>query len=230
MNGLYTCLLIALLVLKMNLKHVFLCLLLLALLLTPQAAGIKVQTSVIIEGEGVFDFERSADTHVELDGLKYSDWIYTRSLGYWGDSNVNYTSDFSMLSADKLNSTIAVDIGYEITNFKGMACMRNYNLLGRQSYYTDGDAVTVVAFATDNHSMSMDLATETIGMGKYRILVRNESNMHVFTYLDKGELIGNYSLIIGSYIGEDYYPASDIEDFLPCPWGPTFGDCKTEEP
>lgn len=214
---------------KMKLKMFFLCLLLLALLL-PLAAGLEVTTSAIVAGTGVFNCERSADTHVELDGLKYSDYIYTRSLGYWGASEVNYTSEFSMLSADTLNSTINVDSAYEMTNFKGMACIRNYDLLGRQSYYTDGDAVTVVAFATDNHSMSMDFATETIGMGKYKILVRNESNMHIFTYLDKGEYVGNYSALISSYIGTAFYPASKIEDSLPCPWGSTFGDCKTEEP
>lgn len=203
--------------LKMKLKHVFLCLLLLALLFILPTAGLEVATTTNLVGVGTACHEVEAATEAGLGGLKYSDYVYTRGLGYWAPSSVNYTSEFFMVSADTLNSTITVDTAYELTNFKGMACMRNYDLLGRQSYYTDGDAVTVVAFAMDNHSMSMDLASETIGIGKYRILVRNESNRHVFTYLDKGEYVGDYSLLLGSYIGKDYYPASDIGDWLGCP-------------
>jgi hypothetical protein len=221
----------------MKLIHVFLCLLLLALILLP-ASGLKVSTTVNLVGNGTLDLEAEANTEPGYNGLKYSEYAYTKSLGLYGLSDVNYSSNFDMVASDWRNSTINVESAFELTEIKQMACLRNYDLclsnyslLGGQSFFTKGDTTAVVMFAADNSSMSMDLAQELVGVGGYKILVRNSTNMHVKEYLDTSRYNGTYELVIGSFIGCENYPAAEQwSDWLKCPWGPTFGDCKTEEP
>lgn len=203
----------------MKLKLVSFCLLLLALLLIPQVVGLEVTSSTMVTGVGVINHEAEANTEVGYKGLKYLDSFYTRSLGYWNISEVNYTSEFTMTALGKLNSTINVDTGLELTNGRQMAFLRNYNINTGQSYYFNGDSSVVSYFAADNCSASFDLAQELSGIGGYKLMVLNESNSRVKEYLDKGSYTGDFkAIIISNYMGSCSYPASELdEDWLICP-------------
>ena len=204
----------------MKLKLVSFCLLLLALLLASQAAaGLEVTSSTLVSGVGVIDHEAEANTEVGFNGLKYRDSFYTRSLGYWNISEVNYTSEFTMSALGKLNSTINVDTGLELTNGRQVAYLSNYNINTGQSYYFNGDSSVVSSFAADNCSASFDLAQELLGIGGYKLIALNESNSYVKEYLDKGSYTGDFrEIIISNYMGSCSYPASELdEDWLICP-------------
>ena len=201
------------------------------------ASALEVSTSVIISGNGTIDLEAEANTEPGYNGLKYSEYAYTKSLGLYGLSKVNYSSNFDMVAGDQRNSTINVESAFELTEIKQMACLRNYNLcisnsslLGGQSFFTKGDTTAVAIFAADNSSMSMDLAQELVGAGGYKILVRNGTSMHVKEYLDTSCYEGTYELVIGSFIGCENYPASELNrDWLRCPGGAEW-DTGAEEP
>ena len=208
-------------------KSLFLVLALAFSLMICTTSALEVSTSVIISGNGTLDLEAEANTEPGYNGLKYSEYAYTKSLGLYGLSEVNYSSNFDMVAADRKNSTINVESAFELTEIKQMACLRNYDLclsnyslLGGQSFFTKGDTTAVAIFAADNSSMSMDLAQELVGAGGYKILVRNGTDMHVKRYIDTSSYEGTYQLVIGSFIGCNAYPASGLNgDWLACPGG-----------
>jgi hypothetical protein len=198
----------------------FFLLMVLSLLLFPWgvAAGLEVHTTTIIVGDGVIDKEVGVNTHIAQAGLKYSEYLYTDSLGIRGFSEVNYTSDLSLFAASVQNSTLNIDTAFELTRIKQMACMRNYNLLSRQSFFTNGNTSAVTVFVTDNSSATFDLAQELRGAGGYKLLVRNCTDMHVREYSDVAQYNGDYELIIGNIIGTKYFPGAPVdEDWLSCP-------------
>lgn len=219
----------------MKLTKASFCLLLVLLLfsLPGTAAGLEIQTSVIIEsdGEAIIYHDCEVNTEASKSGLKYQDEFYTPALGLWGGSEINYSSELSVVASDIANSTINVDSVYEMTNIRQKACLRSYPLLSLQSYWNEGDMLVAASFAADNSTASMDIAEELIGKGGYKIKVLNSSNRHVKEYLDRTDYMGEYSVIvIGSYIGESKYPASMMDDsWLSCPGGANW-ICGAEEP
>ncbi|MCK4252299.1 hypothetical protein KAX97_12695, partial [candidate division WOR-3 bacterium] len=92
-------------------------------------AGLEVSSSISLVGEGIADHETEINTHANYEGFKYEDGFYTRSLGWWGLSNVNYTSEINLIASDKANSTIDVIVLFELTNARQDACLRNYNIM-----------------------------------------------------------------------------------------------------
>lgn len=192
--------------------------------------GLEVQTATIIVGVGVIDEERGVNTHAGREGIKYSEYIYTKSLGLYGLSEVNYTSDFSMYASNTLNSTLNLDVAFELTEIKQMANLRNYNLLSSQSFFTNGNASTIVAFAADNRTASFDLAQNLIGAGGYKLLVVNNTDKSVREYWDTAKYEGEYELIIGNVIGSSHFPGASCDDWLACPGDATWGDAVFEIP
>jgi len=148
--------------------------------------------------------------------------FYTKSLGYYNISEIEFVSDFTMVASDKENTSLAVDGALAATNVKQKACLRHYDVCGlksRQSFWTHNDTEVVYAFSADNSTASFDLAQNMSGAGGYRILVLNSSNYHVKEYIDTARYLGDYELLISNWIGCDAYPGAGEEDWLFCPWG-----------
>jgi hypothetical protein len=223
---------------KLKLIFRFLIVLSLLLFLAGVVAGLEVQTSTSLIGNGTVDHETEMNTHAGYEGFKYEDGYYTRSLGWWGPSNVNYTSEINLIASDKANSTIDVSTLFELTNVKQDASLRNYNIMASQSFKTDGDSVTAYSFTGDNHTSTFDMVQELLGCGKYKLFARNvtrsgnSTNLHTYEFLDKADYCGNFTLELSSFFGSPVYPAANMteEEWLFCPHGSTFGDCKMGEP
>ena len=217
---------------EIKLTSAIFCLVLsLSLLILPGvAAGLEVQTSIGIIGVGVIDREVAANTEVGLVGIKYTEHFYTQSLGRYGLSKVNYTSDFAFVANNRKNSTINADFIFELSNIYQSASVRDYELRSRQSFWTRGNTEAAVMFTVDNHSSSFDLAQEMTGAGGYCLLARNRTDWHTKEYADTAEYNGTYGLIISSFFGEPYYPAAGIEDWLLCPGDEKAGSYIIVEP
>ena len=213
-------------------KPIFYLLVVLSLLFIPGvAAGLEVQTTIAITGEDlIIDKEASVNSEVGWSGIKYVDYFHTQSLGRYAPSNINYTSDFSLLSSTEKNTTLNVDSAFEATNIYQITSVMDYRLRSKQSFWTKGDTEAVTMFAVDNHSASFDLAQVVTGAGGYRLLVRNSTDWHTKEYYDTANYKGSMELLIGSFIGEPYYPAAGLGGWLDCPHGPTFADYKIEKP
>ena len=201
-------------------KHL-LCLLLALLLLSLPGivAGLEIQTSSIIRGEGMIDKEVSANTEVGVSGIKYIEYFHTQSLGLYGPSDVNYTSDFCMIANTKENSTITIDSAFEASNIYQTASIMDYRLRSKQSFWTRGDVEAVSMFSVDNHSSSFDFAQAISGAGGYRLLVINSTDWHTKEYLETAEYNGTYDILLGSFFGTPYYPEAELGDWLVCPGG-----------
>lgn len=216
---------------KLKLNHIFCLLLVLSLLfLAGVAAGLEVQTSVAIQGEGVIDKEAGANTEARLAGLKYTEYLHTQSLGLHGPSKVNYTSEFSFIAANEKNSTLNLDLAFELSNIYQTTSVRDYQLRSKQSFWTEGNTEAVVMVAVNNHSSSFDLAQAITGAGGYRLLVRNSTDWHTKEYYDTADYKGTYDILIGSFFGKSYYPAAGLNDWLMCPGGQERGDVITIAP
>jgi hypothetical protein len=189
-----------------------------------------VQTSIGIIGVGVIDGEVAANTEVGFAGIKYTERFYTQSLGRYEVSKVNYTSDFALVADNRKNSTINAYSIFELSNIYHSASVRDYELRSRQSFWTRGDTEVAVIFAVDNHSSSFDLAQELTGAGGYYLLARNSTDWHTKEYVNTADYNGTYELIISSFLGEPYYPAAGIEDWLLCPGDEKAGSYSIEEP
>ena len=208
------------------------CLLLSLLLLSLPgiAAGLEVQTSSVIRGEGVIDKEVSANTEVGVSGIKYLEYFHTQSLGLYGPSDVNYTSDFCMVANTKENSTITIDSTFEASNIYQIASVMDYRLRSKQSFWSRGDAEAVAMFSVDNHSSSFDFAQAILGAGGYRLLVRNSTDWHTKEYLETAEYNGTYNIILGSFFGAPYYPEAHLDDWLVCSGGQEWGTSEFGNP
>lgn len=214
-------------------KPIFYLLVVLSLLFIPGvAAGLEVQTTIAITGENlIIDKEAGANTEVGWSGIKYVDYFHTQSLGIYAPSNVNYTSDFSLLSSTEKNTTLNVDSAFEATNIYQTTSIMDYRLKSKQSFWTRGDTEAVTMFAVDNHSASFDLASAVTGEGGYRLLVRNSTDWHTKEYYDTADYKGTLELLIGSFIGAPYYPAAGLgEEWLICPNGQEWGTNRFETP
>jgi hypothetical protein len=213
-------------------KPIFYLLMVLSLLFIPGvAAGLEVQTTIAIIGENlIIDKEAGANTEVGWSGIKYTDYFHTQSLGIYAPSNINYTSDFSLLSSTKQNTTLNVDSAFEATNIYQTTSVMDYRLKSKQSFWTEGDTEAVTMFAVDNHSASFDLAQELEGAGGYRLSVWNSTGRHTKEYYDTADYKGTLELLVGSFIGEPYYPAAGVNDWLRCPNGQEWGDVIIGEP
>ena len=202
----------------------FLVLLLCAtLFFVSHTAGLEVETAVNIVGEGVIAHEIELNTEKGYRGLKISDSFYTRSLGMYGLSEVNYTSDLCLIVSSRANSTIYQDFEYELTNIRQTTELKNYNIGTKQVFFADGNIVTVAALDATNHSSMVDLEMELEGTGGYKILAVNMKDPHVREYLDASTSNGSYEIMVSSSIGSNYFPAGPCDSWLECPWGPTWG-------
>ena len=203
----------------------FLCLLLALLLLSLPgiAVGLEVQTSSAIHGEGTIDKEVSANTEAGLSGIKYIEYFHTQSLGRYGPSDVNYTSDFCMIADTKENSTITIDSTFTASNIYQIVSVMDYRLRSKQSFWARGDVEAVAMFSVDNHSSSLDFAQAILGAGGYRLLVRNSTDWHTKEYLETAEYNGTYDIVLGSFFGTPYYPKSELCGWLDCPGGQDWG-------
>lgn len=237
---------------RIKLKSPIFCLLLVLSLLTLPgiAAGLDVETDVKMIGEGVIDHEAGVNTEVGFSGIKYTEYFYTKSVGYYNIYNiskssgyyniyniynlstVDYSSYLDLKARDSLNTTLEVDCDHLVlSNIRQMACLRHYNLAclphydhkSRQSFKTEGDTKAYYTFSADNCSASIYLNQTLEGSGGYYLLVRNSTDMHTKEYLDRSEYMGDYELIeVDNYVGCDGYPGAGLDgDWLPCPFGPT---------
>lgn len=188
------------------------------MLISP-TVGLEVSTTVNLVGNGTVDHEAEVNTHQNYEGLKYTEGFYTRSLGWYANSSVIYSSDFSLVASDKMNSTIDVTSSFELSNAKQDACLRNYNIEAIQGFKTYGKSVAAYAFSGTNHTSQFDLIQEVYEGGRYKLAAKNLSDRHIYTYLDKADYCGNYTLELSSFFGTPYWPAAGCDDYLSCPGG-----------
>jgi hypothetical protein len=212
-------------------KAIFSLLIALSLLsLSGVAAGLEVETTVMIEGTGVIDHVAEANTEPNYGGLQYHEHFYTQSLGHYGISEVNYSSAFSLVASNKLNSTLITDTSFDLTNIKQHVCLQNYNIKTLQSFKAEGSALAAYSFMADNHTSSFDLISEVHKCGGYRLKALNMTDWHTKEYLDQADYCGNYTVELSSFFGTPYYPAAGIEDWLLCPGDEAGNGYNIEEP
>ena len=182
------------------------------------ASGLEISTSIAIEGEGTLDRETEINTDMGTkSGLKYSENIYSQSLGLYRHSEINYTSEIQVV-AEGENSTIDVSSAFELTNIVQEACIKNYEIMVGQCNWLRGDEIAAMTFTADNRSSAMDAAIEAEGKGGYKLQAKNETDVHKYIYLDRADYEHDMTLLITSFIAREEYPASDIpEDWLCCP-------------
>jgi hypothetical protein len=213
---------------KLKVCHIFL-VLLLASLLTQQAVGLDVTTTTNLVGVGTACHEVEAATEAGLGGLKFEEGFYSKALGYYNISEINYSSDFSLSASDRMNSTLVTDASFSLTNTKQYACSKNFNIKTVQAFKTYGKTEAAYSFMSDNHTSSFDLVSNVYECGKYKLMALNSSDAHTKEYLERADFCGNFTLELSSFFGSPYYPASKLNRWLECPGGAEW-NTGVEEP
>lgn len=183
------------------------------------ASALEVQTRTSLVGNGTACHEAEANTEAGLGGLKFEEGFYTKALGYYNISEINYSSDFSLLAGDRMNSTLVSDGSFSLTNTKQYACSKNLNIRTVQAFETYGKVEAAYSFMSDNHTSSFDLVSNVYECGKYKLMALNSSDAHTKEYMDRADFCGNFTLELCSFFGSPYYPAAGVEEWLSCPGG-----------
>lgn len=177
-------------------------------------ADISVENSVSVSGAGVLDHYIEAQTEYTHNGQKYTEWVRTPSLGWYGVSKIDVRVELAMMTGNK--SDIATEGDMESDYTTAMYCMRNYDLGAIQEFLYDGNTTLSYMFMADNFSSLMVAEGATKGYTEFNIVLK-DINTTKPLYDERFTFRGVLGYDIESYIENVSYPGAMSEDWLGCP-------------
>lgn len=166
-----------------------------------------------IQGDGVMDRSLLLQTDPNYEGKKYSETMYTPSLGLYGISVMNYTEEITMM----LSNDSLIDVMGEsaIVNIKTHQEIKNYDMGVSQSHRVIGNYILDYNYVAEDYLTFQMLMGSVEGKGKLCNMVRSPANK-TYYLLDKIDFEGRFDIDIETEISDMGYPASETE-WLVCP-------------
>ena len=183
-------------------------------------ANIEISEDLTIVGNGTLDRDFQAQSASGFNGQKLTETILPVSVPR-GNLSFSYHSNFELDLSN--NSTIYYEAVSELYDSKHYVSNKNFKLGVSTGFFYQG-AYQNKSFAFESSPLLSEalVFSEAEGRSVLRLRVVNQSWGHQRTVDMRTWLEGDYTIDWNFLVLNPEYPEAGEDDYLPCPWGPTF--------
>jgi hypothetical protein len=178
------------------------------------ANEITIEASLDLAGIGLVYRDISIQTFHDYEGVKFDEYLGTKSLGLYGDSRVNISEEIYVEGSNE--SSIEIVGANIIYNTKQKTCLRNYEVGSRHYYLVDGASINDYEYFGDTDLSSQIITSYVDGLGHLSDIVKNTTT-HYTLYSEDIEYEGEFVIDYDILVEIPDYPAGEEEDWLGCP-------------